>query len=489
MDTLGTKEAARLQQDIWTLWRAVSRQGDDSRARSRARPIEFATSEKLATSLARSPREIAAEPANLAMLLEAHESLSGLLYPATPESIRLSEAYQGRAGRPDMTEDTGETAAWRQATRLRILFQIFTVFALIVLGLSVLISIQAAIGSSALREATAAFEDLSKVRIANATIVSPTPADEIQRKEAQNNAAFRVSAALSQLTEWMQGRVVETLTGRRPTFPDPDRPDPTLTAAASADLLLMTTIVLPLLAGFLGAYCEFVRWFTRRLLAMAVTPGDYMQIIVRFMLALAATSVLASFSRGVQWPDMFAFTPVALAFLLGYGVSQVFGMLDNVLSITPTLMLTRGVERATQRAVEKTQASQITALKGSVEEVIRGPTVVNYQGQVGIDLRDGSRSVLHPQETASARPVRADLTPGQTIGRALQDLPVLDSLSVEGGEDAKEVTFDVEVESALLPARRISASGSPSADKPWTHHFELPALERAFNPSVTLVHG
>ena len=190
---------------------------------------------------------------------------------------------------------------------------------------------------------------------------------------------------------------------------------------------------------------------------------------------------------------MFAFTPVALAFLLGYGVSQVFGMLDNVLSITPTLMLTRGVERATQRAVEKTQASQITALKGSVEEVIRGPTVVNYQGQVGIDLRDGSRSVLHPQETASARPVRADLTPGQThdlvvsIGRALQDLPVLDSLSVEGGEDAKEVTFDVEVESALLPARRISASGSPSADKPRTLHFELPALERAFNPSVQAV--
>ncbi len=56
-------------------------------------------------------------------------------------------------------------------------------------------------------------------------------------------------------------------------------------------------------------------------------------------------------------------------------------------------------------------------------------------------------------------------------------VPIVEDLSVKDGEEAVDVSFEIEVESALLPSRRAAESGTPTDKEPWTHRFTLRAPE------------
>jgi hypothetical protein len=244
--------------------------------------------------------------------------------------------------------------------------------------------------------------------------------------------------------------------------------------------------LLPILGGFLGAYCEFVRWFTRRQLAMMMTSGDGMQIAVRFMLALVVTVIVAMISQAIPLGQLTSFLPFIFAFLVGYLASHLFSALDTLITAPSSIVLAQRMERATRNVIEQTQATQITAFKGSVEEVIGRtlgvPNVVNYAGQIGIDLRDeGEHSVLETRAANAAGSVPAMLIAGATykllivIGRSIENLPIVEDLSVKDGEEAVDVSFEIEVESILLPSRRVTESCTPTDKEPWTHRVTLHA--------------
>ena len=517
-DFRGT-EIARLQHDAWTLWRAISRRG--SRAPDTAVPhrtpdtvgsqrgigpfrwrvaaaqnahaqtsgpmSSLVDSEALATCLGWTVDEILDDPGRLATLLDLHEKLSALVYPATPDSIRLSEAYEG-APRPRGVEPS-DWSVGRLVFRLRIVFFMFTTFALIALALAVFISVQAATGTAALSDASQAIEDAASVRVHNSTTRPQGAVDAQTQIDTQTSVDAARDAALQRLVSWNSSRYVERITGTSASA-NPE----TAAGTAASDLALMTTILLPMLGGFLGAYCEFVRWFTRRLLALALTPADHMQIVVRFMLALAATSVLAAFARGFTLPPTLAFMPFAAAFFLGYMVSQLFGALDRVLGSVPAFALASTVAQATRGAIEQTQSRQLTAITGSLEAVIGRklgvPEVVAYQGQFGIDLLDAAdNSRLTDVATDNDGPIAVTLTASQPyvllaqIGPALSNLPVIRHLSVAEGKAEADITFEVELESDMLPGHRLATiMASPKPDAVWSHRFTLtapPPLEGA----------
>ncbi len=305
-------------------------------------------------------------------VLKAHEGLSALVYPATPDSIRLSEAYEG-APPPSTSQGRGLWSAWRHAFRLRWIFRVFTVVSLFVLCMAVLISMQAAIGYALLRDAKVAIKEARALRVQNATTLPRSALDESGQTTRQKEADTTALMTSDRLRDWITSPVVYLLTGRRiPEFhvEEGRMADPTLPTAAEADLTLMTTILLPILGGFLGAYCEFVRWFTRRQLAMMMTSGDGMQIAVRFMLALVVTVIVAMISQAIPLGQLTSFLPFIFAFIVGYLASHLFSALDTLITAPSSIVLAQRVERATRNVIEQTQATQITAFKGSVEEVI-----------------------------------------------------------------------------------------------------------------------
>lgn len=94
-----------------------------------------------------------------------------------------------------------------------------------------------------------------------------------------------------------------------------------------------------------------------------------------------------------------------------------------------------------------------TAVEDSVREVLQGPVLTNYDGWVGVEIRDGD----DPLPLADDRTV--PLAPGRSYELVVTISPdpatdVTEPLIVTGGVDKPEATFDVEVDSDRSSLRR-----------------------------------
>jgi hypothetical protein len=447
----------RLRRDLGTLWRAASRRSIDARVLGANATV---TPETLANALVPVRPAADEDPRYVAAMLKAHEALAGSLFPATPESIRLCEAYLGAApasAQPDALQ------ARRQAMRMRRRFTALIALALLALCLSVGLTFEAVVGSSAFTAAREAVDTLAQLRASLNTSRGANQADQSRLTGEVNDAEQRAASATRDLARW-NDTISQFLL--LPATAPTATPELVL-ARATALLALLTHFGIPLLEGFLGVFCNFARWFSERLTAMALSPGDTVPIVVRFLVGISAT-LLASLifvaidpspsGRWIMYP--------AAAFLLGYFTPYLFGWLDAFIGTRPARILVAQLER---KAVQ------------AIDEKLSQPTLTNFTGRVGVDLKDEAGQSLLRGETEAVPFLLAGkrYTLEVQIGREVAGLPRTEALLVTGGQDEVEAVFDVELATQLEASPR-TASTVPIATAPtgkaasaWTHAFSL----------------
>src|SRR5262249_16046663 len=155
---------------------------------------------------------------------------------------------------------------------------ILTVLALLVVGIVVAVALEIVVGQALLNNASAAFNDLTSLRIQSATPENRSAAAESNTIDLKQRPNVRSPPPNVCLSKWIS-TVANCL-----QFPSIDQTNShdseSIISAGTALLDLLKIFILPVLAGVIGAYCSFARWLMARVGALALAPGDIITVIV-----------------------------------------------------------------------------------------------------------------------------------------------------------------------------------------------------------------
>jgi hypothetical protein len=306
----------RLQQDVWAFWHAMILRS----AGARTDAIGAASPDVMAECLVMPEEELARRPVAVAVLLQAYRSLAEQVYPATPESIGLCEAYRGGVPEGDTPASRAALAA---AVRMRWQFRLLTLGALLALLVLLALSFEVVLGQAQYANLSEAVEVAVRLR-SSSYAATGTTADQSRVLDELHAAQEKVLLATSALSGWNQlaARSLLLPSALPPIGNDPDL----VLAQATALLTLLGMFAGPVLTGFLGTYCNFARWFVERLGGLALAPGDGISVLVRFLLGVATTILVAVL---LLWlaprhgsSQLWVWVP-AVTFLVGYHAEPV----------------------------------------------------------------------------------------------------------------------------------------------------------------------
>ncbi len=102
--------------------------------------------------------------------------------------------------------------------------------------------------------------------------------------------------------------------------------------SAKSTLNAMSSYVLPLLYGLLGACAHILRMLTRQIREVTFSPTSVIRFRLRWPLGMLAGIAVGWFFGPEQLPsELSALQPLALAFLAGYSVELLFTGMDNLI--------------------------------------------------------------------------------------------------------------------------------------------------------------
>ncbi len=320
------------------------------------------------TLLAKPPAEIAAQPADAARLFAAMDYLSGLVEPATAETIALTSAFvdPSLAQLPQAFHRLGPCGAL-----LRRFFTWLRLAAVVTLFLTMVLTIHVVWGQSVIgavkdlrqeqvgiwTQVTAAEASAGPVQTPGATgwvpyceRRSPTGGRLDARQAglcaAVDDLGLRMDLAYGQLAVW--NRITDTLLialspvrwlglGIAPQWgaDQPVRADQWASTEQRTAVMLtaLTVYVVPVLVGLLGAFAYVFRRINTKVEEYSLEARDRMQAILRMFLGVLLGGLVGLFFQpeGVELSGI-RLSIAALAFLVGYSVQVVFEALDSLIS-------------------------------------------------------------------------------------------------------------------------------------------------------------
>lgn len=345
-------------------------------------PARWEVAQGFAELLYAEPGEVAADAAKVDRLIALLDHLAVRAAPARPDTIRLTGCFilpssrearkilgHAEPGPPGVASATASQAAdcALMAQSLRRFVRLIGALGIVSLAFALILLIHAASGRGLLESLAGLRADYAaaerEVAAANSVLAAaaarepgagtvPVGCDPLPEGQVTVPARLAACGRIEDLSKRFD--LLYTALGRwnatsklfamatpngvaeqaaRPRLRVAGRDWETTEIRTVSTLKSLTSFVLPMALGLVGACTAFARRINRRIEEWTLEPRDRWQGILRVAMGLVAGSLVGALFTTADTVDLqgFTLTLPAVAFFVGYGVTVVFDMLDAII--------------------------------------------------------------------------------------------------------------------------------------------------------------